>query len=61
VDFDHEITFRLPLPDNMSTMHLQTTLHIFSDPKSGKMVKLMDHPKEELDTWSLPNVSVRFR
>jgi len=58
IEFDHEITFKLPLPDKLSTMHLQTTLHVFSDPASGKIVRLMDHPKEELKEWSLPNVSL---
>lgn len=56
VDWDHEIIFHAPLPESAKTMHLQTVLHIFSDPKTEKIVRLMDHSKEELQESSLPNV-----
>jgi len=61
VDFDHEITFKAPLPESAKTMHLQTTLHIFSDAKQGKIVRLMDHSAEELQESSLPNVRPQDR
>ena len=61
MDFDHEITFKAPLPTSASTMHLQTTLHIFSDAQAGKIVRLMDHSAEELQESSLPNVRTVYR
>lgn len=58
VDWDHEIVFAgIPLPESAKTFHIQSVLHIFSDAKEGKIVRLMDHSKEELQEHSLPNVS----
>lgn len=58
VDWDHELTFgKIPLPESARTMRINSVLHIFSDENDGKIVRLMDHSKEELKDHSLPNVS----
>lgn len=59
VDFKHNLIFKAPLPESAKTMHLDTTLVIFSSAEEGKIVRLQDRPREELGDNSIINVSHR--
>lgn len=58
VAFNHDLTFKAPLPKSAKTITLDTTLHIYSDARTGKIVQLKDRPQKEIeDRGLIPDVS----